>query len=224
MEKRKPTLTRIEKMLQADGALCVTYCNTEVRQPLASYDDLLAWGLDTGALNATDGRRLAAAAAESPGLGHGVLRSARNLAVRLTRILHALIAGHSPSAADLRELNISLSRAMVARRLDPTGKRWTWGDTEGDDFDRMLWPVLLSVAELLTSEDRDRVRLCAGQDCGLLFVARGSGRVRRWCDASCSSRHSSRKHYARRIKPKRQQWAQERAGRQSMRLAGYDTE
>ena len=35
-------------MLRADGALCVTFVNSARRQPLETYDDLVAWSVDTG--------------------------------------------------------------------------------------------------------------------------------------------------------------------------------
>ncbi|MEM7583564.1 MAG: ABATE domain-containing protein [Acidobacteriota bacterium] len=224
MAKRKPLLTHVERQLRSDGALCVTFCNASVRRPFQSYDDLLAWGLEVGAVDDSDGRRLAAAAAASPGQATGVLRSARGLLARLERVLQTLAGGQSPGASDLRELNSRLRRAMAHRQLDPAGKQWTWGDAEDDDLDRPLWPVLLSAAELLTSEDRRRVHLCVGQDCGLFFIANGGGRGRKWCDRKCSNRHSSRVHYTRHLKPVRQKWAREKADRQRMRLAGYQSE
>ncbi|MCP3918261.1 MAG: hypothetical protein GY711_22145, partial [bacterium] len=78
MAKRK-TETRIQKMLRSDGALCVTFVNTGSgkRKALESYDDLLAWGVETGALGAEDAARLTRAAAARPGLAAGAARRAK---------------------------------------------------------------------------------------------------------------------------------------------------
>ncbi|MEE8523251.1 MAG: CGNR zinc finger domain-containing protein [Thermoanaerobaculia bacterium] len=94
---------------------------------------------------------------------------------------------------------------MASRHLVATsgGYRWTWGDAGGEDLDRMLWPVLLSAADLLTSRYRERVGQCAGEGCGLIFVTRNSGRPRKWCGVVCRNRNASRKHYRLRVKPKR---------------------
>ena len=221
MAKRKPALTRIEKLLRSDGALCVTFVNTARRQPLGSYDDLLAWALESRALTADSARRLSAAAAEHPGQADRTFRRARTLLGRLERILGALAAGDAPAASDFKPFNAELRQAMAYRELDPSGRRWSWGDGDGSDLDRMLWPVLYSTALVLTSSRR-RVRRCGHEDCGLLFVARGAGMSRRWCSATCRTRRSSKTHYEKRLKPRRQQWRREAEGRQRARLAGYD--
>ena len=67
----------------------------------------------------------------------------------------------------------------------------------------MLWPVLLSTAELLASADRSRVRQCAGQGCGLFFIARGVGSRRKWCGPACGNRARSADHYRKKVKPRR---------------------
>jgi predicted RNA-binding Zn ribbon-like protein len=207
-KRRRKALTRMQKLLHSDGALCVTFVNTEApgRGAIESYDDLLAWGVAAGALSATEAERLAAAAAEHPGNAAGAVRRALTLRQRLRRILLALAEGERPAATDFGPFDADLGRAMAARHLaaTPGGYRWAWGDAGGEDLDRMLWPVLLSAAELLTSPGRQRVGQCAGEDCGLFFAARNSGRPRRWCGVACRTRHSSEKHYRLRVKPRRE--------------------
>jgi predicted RNA-binding Zn ribbon-like protein len=58
----------------------------------------------------------------------------------------------------------------------------------------MLWPVLRSAAELLTSDRMDRVRLCSAEDCDWLFLDSSRNRSRRWCDmAVCGNRSKVRR-------------------------------
>ncbi len=114
MAKRKPTLTRAEKLLRADGSLCVTFVNTEQRQALESYDHLLAWAIESNALDPADARRLAATVVKVPGLAAGAVRRARTLGARLERVLLALAAGDPPAAADLKAFNRYLRQAMAA--------------------------------------------------------------------------------------------------------------
>ena len=204
--RRKP-LTRSEKMLRSDGALCVTFVNTgsAKRKSLATYDDLLAWGVETRVLADSNSRRLASAAAEHPGKAVDVVRRAGTLCDRLRRIFFTLAAGEKPADDDFGPFNVELRRVMAFRELVVTsgGYRWSWGDAEIDDLDRMLWPVLLSAADLLTSRDRVKVRQCEQDDCDLFFVARGGGRPRKFCSGSCGSRSSSKRYYHRELKPRR---------------------
>ncbi|MEE8523502.1 MAG: ABATE domain-containing protein [Thermoanaerobaculia bacterium] len=206
MAKRKP-LTRLQKLLRSDGALCVTFVNTTSpkRKAIESYDDLLAWGVDAGALAAAESERLASGAAVHPGNAASAVRRALTLRRRLRRILLALAGGGRPAPADLGLFNSDLGRAMATRQVVATGSgyRWSWGDAGGDDLHRMLWPVLRSAADLLTSRYRERVGQCPDEDCGLLFIAHNSGRPRKWCGVACRNRNASQKHYRLRGKSKR---------------------
>ncbi len=116
--KRK-ALTRLEKMLRSDGALCVTFLNTASarRKTLETYDDLLRWGVETGDLSDAVAARLAAAAAERPGPANGVVRRGRTLAGRLKRILLAFAGGGKPEAADFAVLTAEIRAALANREL-----------------------------------------------------------------------------------------------------------
>ena len=60
----------------------------------------------------------------------------------------------------------------------------------------MLWPVAHSAAELLISDDLDRVKQCADdRGCGWLFVDTSRNRSRRWCSMeSCGNRAKVQRH------------------------------
>ncbi len=215
MAKRKPATT-IQKMLRSDGALCLTFVNTGLgkRKALESYAGLLAWSVETGALGTADAARLEQVVAERPGVAAGVARRAQALRALLERFAAAAASGREPENADLEALNVELGPALGHRRLVATaaGFGWSW-DESGDDLDRMLWPVLLSASELLASSDLRRIRRCPSKGCGLFFVARGSGRPRKWCGATCCNRSTSRRHYRKVIKPALAKWASEKPAR-----------
>lgn len=198
-KRRRRTLTRLEKMLRSDGALAVTFVNTgaPARKTLETYDDLLGWGVETGAIAAGDAQRLAAAAAEQPARAKRVARGAQALRDRIGRIFLAVIRDDPPADSDFDPFNTELRRAMAARQLLAVagGHRWTWGALEDVDFDRVLWPVLLSAADVLTGPDRATLRRCPTDGCGLFFLARSPGKPRKWCGRLCRSRYSSRNYY-----------------------------
>jgi predicted RNA-binding Zn ribbon-like protein len=61
-------------------------------------------------------------------------------------------------------------------------------------LDSVLWPVLRSAAALLASDEADKVRTCAGPDCGWVYVDRSRNGFRRWCQMrTCGTREKSRR-------------------------------
>jgi predicted RNA-binding Zn ribbon-like protein len=71
----------------------------------------------------------------------------------------------------------------------------------GDAADRPAEarPIALSAAELLISEERERIGQCADdRDCGWLFLDNSKNRSRRWCYINdCGNRAKQRRHYER---------------------------
>lgn len=196
------------KLVRQDGALCATFVNTASgkRKAFETYDDLLLWGCRNGALGSVDGARLAKAAKDRPEAAEAAVTRARELRECLKRILLTLAENRDPEAADLEELNAALAAALSFRRLvpHPDGFRWGW-DFAAADFDRMLWPVIMSAADVLTSKYRRNVRQCAGEDCELVFVDRTPGSPRKWCDnKACGHRLRSSRYYHGTVKPRRE--------------------
>jgi len=187
------------------GALCLDFANTLGDRPrcreerLESYQDLLAWSRQAGALAAPEVSALHGAALRHARRARRALGSALALRERLYGIFSALARGPSPAAADVEALNQALARILgrlrLVRRKDGYG--WGWSG-EAAHLERMLWPVARSAAELLTSEEARDVRECASGDCSWLFVDRSRTRRRRWCDMrTCGNRNKARRHYER---------------------------
>lgn len=189
------------------GRLCLDFANTVDDRPrdrpsdhLGAYRDLVAWARQAGIVDGDGAGRLLDLADRRPSAATDTLRRAVALRENLYRIFSAVAAGGSPSAGDLATLNRALAEALGRARLVPadTGFRWGWeGGPEA--LGGVLWPVARSAAELLTSDDLFRVRECAADDCGWLFLDASKNRSRRWCDMSvCGNRAKARRHYARR--------------------------
>ena len=61
-----------------------------------------------------------------------------------------------------------------------------------------LRPIVRSAAELLVSDQLDRVRECDGARCTWLFLDQSRNRSRRWCSMeTCGNRAKARRHYRR---------------------------
>jgi predicted RNA-binding Zn ribbon-like protein len=197
----------IENMGLEAGRLCLNFANTadwhaseNPVECLNEYRDLITWGRRTETLTEAEARRLLKEAAARPAEAGRTLREAVELREALYDIFVAQARGEPPAPEALGVLNRFLARALSQARLRPNEEGFAW-DWEGAEaaLDRMLWPVAKSAADLLTSEERERVGQCADdRGCGYLFLDLSRNRSRRWCDMKdCGNRAKARRHYRR---------------------------
>ena len=116
------------------------------------------------------------------------------------RIFSGIAQDEEVEDADLGILNGVLSDAMSHLKISKSSGGFTWdwfGSAEA--FDQISWPVVRSAAELLNSEQLDRVRHCADdRGCGMLFLDTSRNKSRRWCSMeSCGNRAKAKRHYQR---------------------------
>jgi predicted RNA-binding Zn ribbon-like protein len=173
------------------------------REYLRSYEDLLDWGRQAGLLALEETEDLSREATLDPEGARETLSRALALREAIHRLISAHIAGESQDESDLSVLNRELSIALSHLRVVPADGAYSWGwDRTGDEgqtpLDSPLWPVAQSAAELLTSEKLGRVKLCAGEGCGWVFLDESRNSSRRWCDSrDCGNRERVRRHLAR---------------------------
>ncbi len=192
--------------MSAPATLCLDFANTvswrasdQPEEKLTSYADLVAWARKAGVLVPAEARRLVERAESSPAAAAGVLSRAIAWREAIYRIVAGLAEDGQAHTADVALLNRALRETLARLGLVQSreGLRWEWHG-EPDALDRMLWPVVRSAADLLTSPDVAKVRACAGQGCGWLFLDRSRNHSRRWCDMSdCGNREKARRHYER---------------------------
>ena len=184
--------------------LCLDFANTvnnrigNPRELLNSYDDLLTWSQEAHILIEQEVEALRERAQRQPGAAAEVLT--RAVAVR--EAIYAIFATRAhevtPASSDVDRLNTELTRANTQMCLVPgqDGFTWNWADKE-QALDAMLWPVVRSAADVLTSEELQDVRVCASDDCGWVFLDTSKNHSRRWCDMKgCGNRAKARKHYS----------------------------
>ena len=172
----------------------------QTREQLQHYDDLVAFAHQASLLDEPEASGLRAMAMANPAAAQGVLKQAIALRETIYRIFSAVAAGRAPENRDLAALNHDLCVAMAHSRLvpGPDGIEWDW-QRDPLRLDRVLWPVVRSAAELLTSGEEGRVRECAAHDCGWLFLDESRNRTRRWCSMqSCGNRAKVDRFRARR--------------------------
>jgi predicted RNA-binding Zn ribbon-like protein len=109
----------------------------------------------------------------------------------------------APSGGDLTFFISALQDAMPHLRISYSAQGFVFGWEESKDaLSRMLWPVIQSALDLLTSGDLDWVGECADdRGCGYLYLDTSRNRSRRWCSMeSCGNRAKAMRYYGRQLK------------------------
>lgn len=188
------------------GQLSLDFANTLDDRPsdapqenLNSYDDLLAWSQQAQLVTDAQAQQLQEQAEKHPAEATGVLQKAIVLREALFRTFAAVAKGVPPQDKDLAILNSALSEAMCHILIVPQsdGFQWDW-TAHPENLDRVLWPVVRSAADLLTSDELSETRVCASEDCAWLFLDTSKNHSRRWCNMkTCGNRAKARRHYER---------------------------
>ncbi len=189
------------------GWLCLDFTNTvdwhlseHPTEGLTSYAELITWARSIGLLPDRTAQQLLRAADQHPAEAARVLDRAVALREAIYRIFLAASRGHAPAADDQATLNAELSRSLGKSCLVWNKANFDWGrQGEDGDLDQVLWWVLRSATELLTSEDIKRVGVCADdRGCGWLFYDTSRNRTRQWCSMrGCGNRAKAKRHYER---------------------------
>jgi len=192
--RHDPTASLAGKMKLVGGDPALDFVNTvggRVRDgprtrvradKLASYGDLVAFGLHRGVLEAAVARALVRRAGRRPQAAREALRRAIAFREALYRTLLAAALEEPPARADLDLVNAEVRASRERETLATNGSalQWEWR-SPAESLEAPLWPVARAAAALLTSDERRRVRPCDGEGCGWLFLDRSRGRRRRWC-------------------------------------------
>jgi predicted RNA-binding Zn ribbon-like protein len=186
------------------GALCLDFTNTihdyaatDPREELHAYADLIRFGLQAGAINDRDSRSLLKHAAKQSTQAGKSLSAARAFRLVLYRIFANVAGGKHPAGRDLDFLNHEVAQIYGNLRVQNKGDdvQWTWKE-DHQNLERVMWQIVRSAAELLTSKERELIRECGSKTCTWLFLDKSKNRTRRWCDMKkCGNRAKWRRHY-----------------------------
>ena len=188
------------------GRLCVDLANTvswrRSGQPierLRTYEDLVAWARQSRLVTDVEAQRLAREARRRPAVALAVLRRVRRFREATYAVLAALAGGQKPPTRALGLVNAMLRAGVRHLELAPARKGFAVAWTGGDPLlMRILWPAVRSVAEVLTTDDLRRLKICPGANCRWVFLDTTRSGTRRWCDMSvCGNRAKARRYYRR---------------------------
>jgi predicted RNA-binding Zn ribbon-like protein len=184
------------------GAPCLDFTNTvdwrgqdQPEESLTDYRDLIEWSRAASVLDDAEAEELLRQGAMSPQHAESVYLRGIELREAIYRVFSAACEDAEPAEPDLETLNQVLSDALSHTRLVHLGGVYEMGyDSKPPEY--VLWRLAASASELLTSEDVDRVKRCASDECGWLFLDMSRNRSRRWCRMEgCGNRMKARRHY-----------------------------
>ncbi|MCO5175804.1 MAG: CGNR zinc finger domain-containing protein [Thermomicrobiales bacterium] len=182
------------------GALALDFVNTlsgrydeEPRDQIRSYDELLSFARGVDCIDAADTGALAQMAMRAADDAARAWQDALHVREVLFSIFASVAAGHTPRQSDLSKIGPSMVRAAEQRRLQVLDGQVVLGwEPVGDVpafLERPLWPIVQDAVDLLIHGQLDRVRECAADDCGWLFIDATRNRSRRWCSMqTCGNR------------------------------------
>jgi predicted RNA-binding Zn ribbon-like protein len=185
---------------------CLDFANTlswrgraEPAETLADAGALVRWLAGSAGLAGKVAREIEGWMQAHPKQAGTLLAEAIVLRETLYRIFRALDGGEAIRDQDLVTLNSALAAAPPRHRIARAegGYGWRIGPA-AISAPTLLAPVLWSAGDLLASDRRRHVRLCANDECLWLFLDESKAGTRRWCNmASCGNRAKARRHYQR---------------------------
>ncbi|AJC61815.1 CGNR zinc finger domain-containing protein [Streptomyces sp. 769] len=167
------------------GALCLELLPTGGPGPFSRYEvlhepaDLATWAgrsrlTPTPELRITDGE----------------VADARRLRNALFRAATARTRNQPPTPGDLDVINDAAAHAPLAPAIRADGTRHWAGTGNGT---QLLATVARDAVDLLTGPLAPRIRVCAAEDCHLIYVDTSRPGRRRWCSMEhCGNRHKVR--------------------------------
>jgi len=165
-----------------------------VRDELSTYDDLVAWSAHKGAIETESAEVVLGEADADPAGAQAILMRAYCLRDAVYCAFWQIAQGAEPSREDIsvimREYVDAAHHATLI--VSESGIDWSWLEHE-TSLARPLWPVAHSALNLLSTGDRQRLKVCPGPgrpplSCGWLFYDTTKNGSRRWCSmADCGA-------------------------------------
>jgi predicted RNA-binding Zn ribbon-like protein len=167
---------------------------------LVDFAALVRWAVRLGLITSKQAAALQRSSAAHPSQAVRTLQRARRFRQALHDVFAAQVSGGSVPSEALDKLNNHIAAALGHTQIRKRAGAFAWTWDAPDAFESLLWPVAQCTAELLTNAERlARVRLCAGDNCGWLFLDNSKRGARRWCRMSeCGNRAKVRRFRQRR--------------------------
>lgn len=170
----------------------------EVTDNLLSLEDVIYWFHHARIISADELSHYLSLVSTSPfqqSRAHEQLISFRE---SLYQLFFPIAEGRRISGETLNVLNQALVETAPYRQLEPAGFEsiWVWrrSATVEDMTASLIGRLAVQAADLLTSPDLVRLKICGTLACDWLFLDTSKNGRRRWCQMSvCGSREKAKK-------------------------------
>ncbi|PKN35663.1 MAG: hypothetical protein CVU61_02240 [Deltaproteobacteria bacterium HGW-Deltaproteobacteria-19] len=128
--------------------------------------------------------------------------------------MHSLILNHEPAREDVDRINKAARFPIMVPQLSRSADRISW---EAPDLEKAFLGIIARDAIALLGEGkRERLKLCGGDSCRMLYLDTSPGNRRRWCAMSlCGNRTKVAEHRRRRRDGGRREAEDEQSGQDS---------
>ena len=166
---------------------------------LDSYPRVLEWAALTAHFDESLLAELARIDKAEPGTGTLALRRLRDLRETIHDVLAATIRSDSAAEETLRRLEAHWKDAVAVGRITISDHHTRLElSANSSRLDYLRHELALRAFDLLRTYPQTRTRICAGTNCGWLFIDRSKAGRRRWCDmATCGNAAKGKRHYER---------------------------
>ena len=177
------------------GRTAVDFANSAFRlgvegEGISSLDDLMQFLKSLGHLHEDEASSYHMYLFQNPDRCQQVIDTLHDVRGRLRDCLKQAADGWPMDLAFISSLNEMLAGFHTKIELLPTEGGYevkTLLVEEGPE--QLMYPILKDVAEFLASDQVEKVRQCAADDCELFFVNQSRNGRRRWCSMStCGNR------------------------------------
>lgn len=166
--------------------------------------DLVRWGMESGIVTNDEARRLRGYCIRNGSRSRSELVDTLRLRDLIHHLFLNLLEQRTPADASIAALNRHLKKLRSRQRIEWRQGDLRWSPVVSKGTTMIMDRLVLNAAELLTSEDPQRLRTCANPECGWLFLDTTRNGLRKWCSmAECGGRAKSKRYYESQKKLKR---------------------
>lgn len=199
--RRPPRFELIADNVALDFINTVDHRNTNPKDLVESYNDLLRFGEDTGMLDHGLVDKLIERSYVAPDRGQDVLIRARELREAMHEVFRAILEKKPVPPAALARVNADAQSAAGHMSVAQGKNGFEWRYDDFGSFDVVMWPIARAAVDLLASDRLPFVRSCSAKTCDWLFLDTSKNHHRRWCDMKvCGNRAKARRFYVRQKK------------------------
>lgn len=182
--------------LALDLVNTVSGWSTDPEDWIPDIAGFLVWARTCGILDAEEQNQAAHHAKASPTAAERVLASVKELRFALWRLIDSLEHSTRMNPSDLSVINQRVRQVAFSEQL--VFRRNKLDSAIHLDISALELPglrVTRAALSFLKDFPAERIKTCAGRDCGWKFVDRSKNNSRRWCDMNVCGNPVKARHY-----------------------------